>query len=265
MRYYFAPMGGGDRLALSPGPPPLVLRGGPVLHALSFAPAGTRLHPPGRPPISCLTQSGPVRRTPAAHPRAVIFFGPPESGRPGLSEVNLNLGCPSGTVVAKGKGSGLLGRREELERLLDGIYARAGIPVSIKTRLGLRDPEEFFPLLELFNRYPVCELIIHPRVQKDFYRNQPRLDAFAAALASCRAPVCYNGDLVTAADCSRPDPALSRRNGPDAGPGAVPTGAFLQARGGPGRRPPGRCAPSTTNSTRVMRRPSAAAATPPCG
>ena len=116
----------------------------------------------------------------------------------GYREVNLNLGCPSGTVVAKGKGSGLLGRREELERLLDGIYARAGIPVSIKTRLGLRDPEEFFPLLELFNRYPVCELIIHPRVQKDFYRNQPRLDAFAAALASCRAPVCYNGDLFDA-------------------------------------------------------------------
>lgn len=153
----------------------------------------------------------------------------------GYREVNLNLGCPSGTVVAKGKGSGLLGRREELERLLDGIYARAGIPVSIKTRLGLRDPEEFFPLLELFNRYPVCELIIHPRVQKDFYRNQPRLDAFAAALASCRAPVCYNGDLVTAGGLRRPDPALSRRNGPDGGRGAVADPAlFSKARGGPG-------------------------------
>lgn len=153
----------------------------------------------------------------------------------GYREVNLNLGCPSGTVVAKGKGSGLLGRREELERLLDGIYARAGIPVSIKTRLGRRDPEEFFPLLELFNHYPVCELIIHPRVQKDFYRNQPRLDAFAAALASCRAPVCYNGDLVTAADCA----ALIRRfpgvTALMAGRGAVADPAlFSKARGGPG-------------------------------
>ena len=119
----------------------------------------------------------------------------------GYREVNLNLGCPSGTVVAKGKGSGLLGRREELERLLDGIYARAGIPVSIKTRLGLRDPEEFFPLLELFNRYPVCELIIHPRVQKDFYRGAARWEWFELALGASKNPLCYNGDLLTAADC----------------------------------------------------------------
>ena len=119
----------------------------------------------------------------------------------GYREVNLNLGCPSGTVVAKGKGSGLLGRREELERLLDGVYARAGIPVSIKTRLGLRDPEEFFPLLELFNRYPVCELIIHPRVQKDFYKNTPRMDDFALAVQKInpdKTILCYNGDITNA-------------------------------------------------------------------
>ena len=113
----------------------------------------------------------------------------------GYREVNLNLGCPSGTVVKKKKGSGLLGQRELLERLLDGIFEKTPLPVSVKTRIGLRSEEEFGPILELFNRYPICELIVHPRVQADQYWGQIRLDSFARAFEASRAPVCFNGDL----------------------------------------------------------------------
>ena len=41
----------------------------------------------------------------------------------GHKEVNLNLGCPSGTVTAKGKGAGFLGEPEKLDRFLDEIFA----------------------------------------------------------------------------------------------------------------------------------------------
>ena len=115
----------------------------------------------------------------------------------GYPEINLNLGCPSGTVVAKGKGSGFLGLPEELERFLDTVFDAAPCAVSIKTRLGLREPEEFGPLLALFRRYPLAELIVHPRVQKDMYKNTPRRAYFARALADSPFPVCYNGDLYT--------------------------------------------------------------------
>ena len=115
----------------------------------------------------------------------------------GYPEINLNLGCPSGTVVAKGKGSGFLGLPEELERFLDTVFDAAPCAVSIKTRLGLREPEEFGPLLALFQRYPLAELIVHPRVQKDMYKNPPRRAYFARALADSPFPVCYNGDLYT--------------------------------------------------------------------
>lgn len=117
----------------------------------------------------------------------------------GYEEVNLNLGCPSGTVTAKGKGAGFLAHPSELEAFLDEVFARCPIAISIKTRLGIADPEEFWPILELYNRYPVKELIIHPRVQKDQYRNHPRMELFCAAAPRSRAPVCYNGDLYTAA------------------------------------------------------------------
>lgn len=120
----------------------------------------------------------------------------------GYREVNLNLGCPSGTVVAKGKGSGFLARPQELKVFLDEIFSSCPLNISIKTRLGLTDPEEFPPLLELFHRYPVQELIIHPRVQKDFYKFPARREMFAALLPSCTLPVCYNGDLATAGQCA---------------------------------------------------------------
>ena len=127
----------------------------------------------------------------------------------GYEEVNLNLGCPSGTVTAKGKGAGLLGRREELERMLDGIFAAPPTAISLKTRLGMEDPEEFPALLELFSRYPVFLLIIHPRVRQDFYRRPVRMDSFRFALDHYRGPICFNGGLLTPEDCA----ALRGRGG----------------------------------------------------
>ena len=94
--------------------------------------------------------------------------------------------------------TGLLGR--PLERLLDGIFEKTPLPVSVKTRIGLHSAEEFGPILELFNRYPICELIVHPRVQKDLYSGAIRTEAFALAVADSRAPVCYNGNLFSPED-----------------------------------------------------------------
>jgi len=119
----------------------------------------------------------------------------------GYQEVNLNLGCPSGTVVAKGKGSGFLAKPAELERFLDTVFSACPVKISIKTRLGLLDPNEFEPLLDLFQRYPVQELIIHPRIQKDFYRHPARRELFSAYSSRYSVPVTYNGDLCTADQC----------------------------------------------------------------
>ncbi len=118
----------------------------------------------------------------------------------GYTEVNLNLGCPSRTVVSKGRGAGFLGRPAELASFLDEIYEKAKVDISIKTRIGMADPAEFLPLLKLFNRHPVTELIIHPRLQSDYYNNHPNLAVFGEALAAAKMPVVYNGDLFTAAD-----------------------------------------------------------------
>ena len=117
----------------------------------------------------------------------------------GYRQVNLNLGCPSGTVVSKGKGSGMLASPEALDRFLEEIFTGSPIPISVKTRLGIQSPEEFGPLLEVFNRYPIAELILHPRVRRAFYDGPVEMDCFRFALENSRNPLCYNGNLCSKA------------------------------------------------------------------
>jgi len=115
----------------------------------------------------------------------------------GYNEVNLNLGCPAGTVVSKNRGSGFLAKREELDMFLEEIFKIDDMKISIKTRIGKDSPEEFYELIKIYNKYPLEELIIHPRTQKDFYGNKPNLEVFKDALSLSTNPVCYNGDVFT--------------------------------------------------------------------
>lgn len=115
----------------------------------------------------------------------------------GYDEVNLNIGCPSGTVVAKGKGAGMLADPDGLDRFLDEIFHASPLPISVKTRVGIHDHAEFPCLLEVLNRYPIKELTVHPRVRKDFYNTSIREDAFRYAAQHSVNPLCYNGDLCS--------------------------------------------------------------------
>lgn len=118
----------------------------------------------------------------------------------GYREVNLNVGCPSGTVTAKGKGAGMLAEPEKLDAFLNAVFSECDLAISVKTRLGMTEPEEFVRILEIFNQYPICELIIHPRVRKDFYDKPIHPDTFAWALEHTNIPVCYNGNLCSLED-----------------------------------------------------------------
>lgn len=118
----------------------------------------------------------------------------------GYDEINLNLGCPSSTVVSKGKGAGFLSKLDDLDRFLDQIYKIQDIDISIKTRIGMEKSDEFYDILNIYNKYPVHELIIHPRTRSDFYNGTPNMKIFKEALSISKCPVCYNGDIFTSKD-----------------------------------------------------------------
>ena len=152
----------------------------------------------------------------------------------GYTEVNLNLGCPSGTVVSKKKGSGFLGLPEQLEPFLDQVFSQTPVRVSIKTRIGLDDPEEWPDLLALFDRYPIATLIVHPRIRQDFYKAPVRREAFSYAVGHTVLPLCYNGDLNSPADCQAFSDAFPSVSRIMLGRGLVANPALVrQLHGGP--------------------------------
>ena len=120
----------------------------------------------------------------------------------GFNEINLNAGCPQHSVMGKGRGSGLLRYPDLLDSFLNDIFT--GLPdvkLSVKTRLGIESSENFPEIMKIYNRYPISELIIHARNQKDFYKTGTLdMDAFRFGLESSKCPVCYNGDLFSAGD-----------------------------------------------------------------
>ena len=117
----------------------------------------------------------------------------------GYDEVNLNIGCPSGTVVSKGKGSGMLRDPNLLDQFLEEIFAKSPLPISVKTRLGLEKSDEFPAILEVLNQYPIKELTLHPRVRKQFYDGSVDMEMFDYAVKNSKNPLCYNGDILTLA------------------------------------------------------------------
>ena len=123
-----------------------------------------------------------------------------EIGTYGYDTVNLNLGCPSGTVVSKKRGAGFLAYPDELDDFLSKVYDQCPMKISIKTRIGLEDECEWEKLLSIYEKYPMEELIIHPRLRTDYYKAPIRMDAFAKALERINVPICYNGEINSVED-----------------------------------------------------------------
>lgn len=115
----------------------------------------------------------------------------------GYDTFNLNLGCPAPTVVTRKRGSGFLSVPDELDRFLDEIFSKSPYKISIKTRIGVHDVEEWEDILEVYRKYPLEELIIHPRLQREGYGGKVHLDCYRMAQEVLQIPLCYNGDLVT--------------------------------------------------------------------
>lgn len=123
----------------------------------------------------------------------------------GYKEININLGCPSGTVVSKGRGSGFLNYPEKLDRFLDEVLnglhqIDSAASLSVKTRIGYEFISEWDDILEVYKKYPLSELIIHPRLRNEFYTGDIHMDAFqkAAEEIPSETDLCYNGDIIDA-------------------------------------------------------------------
>lgn len=151
----------------------------------------------------------------------------------GYEEINLNFGCPSGTVVKKGRGAGALRNKEELDEQLFGIFSENTVKLSVKTRIGFYEASECEKLMEIYNKYPLENLIIHPRTRTQFYNGFPDMSAFAKCLSISKNPVCYNGNVFSKEDYTSLCRKYDNLSGVMIGRGAVRNPAiFREIKGG---------------------------------
>ncbi len=119
----------------------------------------------------------------------------------GYKEINFNLGCPSGTVAAKNKGAGFLEKPAELDRFFEHIFNELPfMDISVKTRIGFACEDEIYELMKIYNRYPIYELIVHPRIRTDYYKHEVRIQKFRYVYDISSNPVCYNGNICSYED-----------------------------------------------------------------
>ncbi len=116
----------------------------------------------------------------------------------GYKEINLNMGCPFPRVANKKRGSGLLPYPDKVEAMLEGVFEHIGdMKFSIKCRLGYFSPDEIDAIIPIFNKFPLSELIIHPRIGKQLYKGEADVKRFAALIPYINAPLVYNGDVFS--------------------------------------------------------------------
>ena len=137
-----------------------------------------------------------------------FFWAVREMDSLGYREVNLNLGCPMPTVYRKGKGSGFLKNPDELDRFFETFFRlteREGIccGVSVKTRLGAESFDEMPVLIDIYNRYPICKVIVHPRTGTQLYSGKADQEAFSYAYDRLKHTIVYNGDISCEEDLCR--------------------------------------------------------------
>ncbi|MGH7218174.1 MAG: tRNA dihydrouridine synthase [Candidatus Microsaccharimonas sp.] len=84
----------------------------------------------------------------------------------GFKGIDINMGCPDKSVVKSGGGSGLI-RTPELAAELIAATKEAGLPVSVKTRLGDVKPDEWRDWLTHILKQDVVNLTIHLRTRKE--------------------------------------------------------------------------------------------------
>jgi tRNA-dihydrouridine synthase len=110
-------------------------------------------------------------------------------------------------VAKKGRGSGLLPYPDKIEEFLAATVPAMPTALSIKLRLGRKNADEIFRLLPILNRYPLEELVIHPRTGIQMYEGDIDLDTFEKCLTLSKHPITYNGDITTLNDFNQ----LSKR------------------------------------------------------
>ncbi len=122
----------------------------------------------------------------------------------GVGHVDLNFGCPVPKVTRRGGGGALPWKRDRLAAILAATVKAAepfGVPVTMKTRIGIDDDHETFLDAGRIAADTGCAAIaLHARTVKQAYGGEADWSRIAELVAATPIPVLGNGDIWEAPD-----------------------------------------------------------------
>ncbi len=123
----------------------------------------------------------------------------------GVSAVDVNMGCPVHKVTRGGGGSALMCDPGRTVDLVHAIVEAAGVPVTVKMRLGWDDDSWSAPhFARAFEKAGVAAVIIHGRTRAQGFAGTVNLEGIRAVVQAVeRIPVIGNGDVRSIADAER--------------------------------------------------------------
>jgi tRNA-dihydrouridine synthase len=130
----------------------------------------------------------------------------------GYNEINWNLGCPYPMVTNKGMGSGLLTSPHLIEEILSKVFSSLDCEISVKMRSGFSSHEDLYSVIPVLNKFPLKEIILHPRITRQLYKGMADPEIFVIAAGMSKNPLVYNGDILTKADFDRLHSLFQNRN-----------------------------------------------------
>ena len=122
----------------------------------------------------------------------------------GVGHIDLNFGCPVPKVTRRGGGGALPWKRDRLAAILEATVAASqpfGVPVTIKTRLGIDpDHETFLDAGRIAAEAGCAAIALHARTVKQAYSGEADWSRIAELVRSTPIPVLGNGDIWEASD-----------------------------------------------------------------
>ena len=118
--------------------------------------------------------------------------------------LDLNLGCPSRKVVARGRGAALLRHPDKVGELVAALVGAASCPVTAKIRLGWDDDTlSYLEVARAIEEAGAVAVGVHGRTREQGYSGEANWQAIAEVRAALRVPVLANGDVREVADIAR--------------------------------------------------------------
>jgi tRNA-dihydrouridine synthase len=115
-----------------------------------------------------------------------------------IKSINLNCGCPMPKIGRKGVGGTLLTELNTIDNIISIISNNTNIPISVKTRIGYKSPQEFAIILNHLARHKLSAVYVHARTVKGMYDEPVDFECINVAKATLDCPVIANGDIRTA-------------------------------------------------------------------